>query len=41
MTAAVQTRMFHNLGWLLRGFIIGCIEKFEPDTPQIWQWAPR
>jgi hypothetical protein len=24
----------------LRRFIIGLIERFEPDTPQIWQW-PR
>ena len=22
----------------LRRFIVGFIEKFEPDTPQIWQW---
>jgi hypothetical protein len=22
----------------LRRFIVGLIEKFEPDTPQIWQW---
>jgi hypothetical protein len=24
----------------LRRFIINLIERFEPDTPQIWQW-PR
>jgi hypothetical protein len=24
----------------LRRFIAGFIERFEPDTPQIWQW-PR
>ena len=24
----------------LRRFIVGFIERFEPDTPQIWQW-PR
>ena len=21
-----------------RRFVIGFIEKYEPDTPQIWQW---
>ena len=24
----------------LRRFVIGFVERFEPDTPQIWQW-PR
>ena len=23
----------------LRRFVIGFVERFEPDTPQIWQWA--